>query len=146
MDKLELAQKKRLEKIKSQMAKKKLAQEKNIEKKLIEKKNIIIKEEIKIKKKVKKVIVVKSELDVNLTKSELICIKHVLCQYIKDAHSKFRRQGSFYLNTTDKTEKYLYGIYSNVFKAYNKLSNKEENSPIFQTTLIKMQNENNNKN
>lgn len=144
MDRFELAQQKRLAKFKAQMAKKKLEQEKKIEERIIEKKKIVIKEEIKIKKRVKKVVVIKSELDVNLTKSEMICIKHVLCQYIKETHSKFRRGGRFYLNSTDETEKYLYGIYSNVFTAYNKISNKEENSPIFQTTLIKKTDENKN--
>jgi hypothetical protein len=127
MDRLDKATDVRIEKLKRKLEKQKETKIKN----RAERKNLLKRK--KYKEKAKEVIVIKSIMDVPITKSELIAIKHVLIQYIKK-NPFFKNK--FTYDKDDTTDRYHYNLYSNVFKAYNKLNDNDENKPIYQIKLV----------
>jgi hypothetical protein len=80
----------------------------------------------------KRVVTIKSELDINISKSELVSIKRIICAYLKKNNSRFKKQ----FDKNDVTARYWYSIYSDAFKVYNKMNGKYELSPIYNYKLL----------
>jgi len=126
MDRLDKVTDMRIDKLKRKMEK-----EKQTKKKLSkERKNLLKK---KKGSKPKDIILVKSIRDVPLTKSEVLAVQRVLMAYIKK-NRFFKKE--FNYDSKNPTDRYLMNEYKAVFKTYNKLSNNDENKPIYQIKLV----------